>query len=54
MTPDGVKTEESDKKVTTSFVNHHLEIGIDALKELKDSGESVKHLKFTETLFDNE
>lgn len=46
MIPEGVKTEESDKKVTTSFVNKHLEIGIDALRELRDSGESVKHLRW--------
>lgn len=46
MTPEGVKTEESDKKVTTSFVQQHLNIGIDSLIELRDSGESVKHLKF--------
>ncbi len=46
MIPDGVKTAESDKKVTTSFVAKHLQIGIDALKELRDSGESVKHLRF--------
>ena len=46
MIPEGVKTDESDKKVTSSFVNTHLEIGIDALKELRDSGESVKHLRF--------
>jgi AMP nucleosidase len=46
MTPDGVKTAESDKKVTTHFVENHLQIGIDALIELASSGESVKHLKF--------
>jgi AMP nucleosidase len=46
MIPDGVKTAESDKKVTTSYVAKHLQIGIDALKELRDSGESVKHLRF--------
>lgn len=49
MIPDGVKTSESDKKVTGSFVEKHLQIGIDALLELKNSGESVKHLRFTET-----
>jgi AMP nucleosidase len=48
MIPEGVKTSESDKKVTSNFVHHHLEIGIDSLLELKDSGESVKHLKFGE------
>jgi AMP nucleosidase len=46
MTPEGVKTAESDKKVTTHFVEDHLQIGIDALIELASSGESVKHLKF--------
>jgi AMP nucleosidase len=46
MTPDGVKTSKSDKSVTEKFVQKHLEIGIDSLIELRDSGESVKHLKF--------
>ncbi|SHK81589.1 AMP nucleosidase [Hymenobacter psychrotolerans] len=46
MTPEGVKTSESDKKVTTDFVNTHLQIGIDSLMELKNSGESVKHMRF--------
>lgn len=46
MIPDGVKTEESDKKVTANYVDKHLSIGIDALRELRDSGESVKHLRW--------
>lgn len=46
MVPEGVKTEESDKKVTEGFVNNHLQIGIDSLKELQNSGISVKHLRF--------
>jgi len=46
MVPEGVKTEESDKKVTTDFVKKHLDIGIDSLTELARSGESVKHLRF--------
>lgn len=46
MIPDGVKTEESDKKVTANYVEKHLQIGIDALRELRDSGESVKHLRW--------
>lgn len=46
MVPEGVKTEESDKKVTGSFVEEHLRIGIDSLKELQKAGISVKHLKF--------
>jgi len=46
MTPEGVKTEESDKKITGEFVTRHLEIGIDSLRELRDSGDSVKHMRF--------
>ncbi|MCA0365182.1 MAG: AMP nucleosidase [Spirosomataceae bacterium] len=46
MEPDGVKTEESDKKVTANFVEKHIQIGIDALNELANSGESVKHLRW--------
>jgi AMP nucleosidase len=46
MTPEGVKTVESDLKVTTNFVEKHLSIGIDAMIELRDSGESVKHLRY--------
>lgn len=46
MVPEGVKTEESDKRVTSTFVEKHLQIGIDSLIELANSGESVKHLRF--------
>lgn len=46
MVPEGVKTEESDRKVTSNYVSLHLQIGIDALCELRDSGESVKHMRF--------
>jgi AMP nucleosidase len=46
MVPEGVKTSESDKKVTSSFAEQHLQVGIDALMELANSGESVKHLRF--------
>lgn len=46
MEPDGVKTEESDRKVTSNFVEKHLQIGIESLDELANSGESVKHMRF--------
>ncbi|MFO0951968.1 MAG: AMP nucleosidase [Isosphaeraceae bacterium] len=46
MTPEGVKTSRSDESVTERFVAKHLEVGIDSLIELRDSGESVKHLRF--------
>jgi AMP nucleosidase len=46
MSPEGVKTNRSDKSVTERYARKHLEIGIDSLIELRDSGASVKHLRF--------
>src|SRR5215217_1281716 len=46
MIPEGVKTTESDSKVTEGYVETHLKIGIDALKEIRDEGQSVRHLRF--------
>jgi AMP nucleosidase len=46
MIPSGVKTEASDKKVTTSFVDRHIEIGIRSLEQLFNNGLTVKHLRF--------
>ena len=42
----GIKTEASDKRVTNKFVETHLKIGMDALREIKATGISVKHLRF--------
>lgn len=46
MIPEGVKTEEGDKKVTHSFVQTHLKVGIDSLKQLINKGQTVRHLRF--------
>ena len=46
MTPEGVKTEESDKKVSSDFVNNHIDRGMASLIEIRESGKSVKHLRF--------
>ncbi len=46
MSPEGVKTSASDRDVSRRFVDDHLSIGIDALLELRDSGASVKHMRF--------
>jgi AMP nucleosidase len=46
MIPEGVKTEENDKKVTSNFVDLHINIGIDSLKQLMNKGLTIKHLKF--------
>lgn len=46
MIPEGVKTAESDSNVTNNYVETHLKIGIDSLKQLSNNGLTVKHLKF--------
>ena len=46
MIPSGIKTSESDKSVTSKFLTLHINIGIRSLEELRDSGDSVKHMKF--------
>jgi len=46
MVPEGVKTSESDRMVNSTYVQDHLKIGIDALKQLINQGVTVKHLRF--------
>jgi len=46
MIPEGVKTDISDQKVTAAFVDEHLQIGIDSLKQLINGSQTVKHLRF--------
>jgi len=46
VTPDGVKTEESDKIVTRDWVKLHLQIGIEAMTELGQKGEKIKHFRY--------
>ena len=46
LTPEGVKTETSDKEVTQKWVDLHLEIGIKAMTDIGKSGEEIKHFKY--------
>jgi AMP nucleosidase len=46
MVPEGVKTEESDKLVTEKFARLHLQIGIEAMTELGEKGEPIKHFRY--------
>src|SRR4028118_2091184 len=46
MIPEGVKTEASDISVTSQYVERHLKIGVDSLKQLMNNGLTVRHLKF--------
>ena len=42
MIPEGVKTEESDKKVTANYVETHVRLGIESLKQLINNGLTVQ------------
>ena len=46
MIPEGVKTAEGDTAVSKQYVDMHLRIGIDSLKQLINDGLTVKHLRF--------
>ena len=46
MTPEGVKTDNGDKKVTQNYSLLHLKIGMDSLKKIRDNGETIKHLRW--------
>ena len=46
MTPEGVKTAESDRNVTRGYAAEHVRIGIDALKLIIGQRQTVRHLKF--------
>jgi AMP nucleosidase len=46
LTPEGVKTEESDARVTQKWAAMHLQIGIDAMHEIGEKGERIKHFRY--------
>ena len=46
ITPDGVKTEESDAAVTRDWAKRHLQIGVDAMTEIDHKGEQIRHFRY--------
>ncbi len=46
MIPEGVKTAKSDKLITKNYVETHLKIGIESLKQLINNGLTVRHLRY--------
>jgi len=46
LIPEGIKTAESDKMVTQKFRDLHLKIGIEAMTELEEEGEEIKHFRY--------
>jgi AMP nucleosidase len=46
ITPEGVKTEASDAQVTANWSDLHLQIGIEAMTEIGEKGEQIKHFRY--------
>ncbi len=46
MMAEGIKTDESDKFVTKKFVDLHLQIGIEAMSDIGNKGEQIKHFMY--------
>ena len=46
LTPEGIKTEASDAKVTHRWAETHLQIGIESLTEIGEMGETIKHFQY--------
>ena len=46
ITPDGIKTEESDRTVTENWLETHLAIGVNAMTEIGKSGETTRHFQY--------
>ena len=46
ITPDGVKTEQSDHDVTRKWAAEHLDIGIKAMMDIGEKGERIIHFQY--------
>ncbi len=46
LLPEGIKTEESDRAVTEKYTDLHLKIGIEAMTEIEEKGEQIKHFRY--------
>lgn len=46
ITPDGVKSQESDDQVTDKFSDIHLEVGIEAMTTIDERGEQIRHFSY--------
>ena len=46
LLPEGVKTKEMDIVVTAKYVDMHLEMGIQAMTDIVEKGEEIKHFGY--------
>ena len=45
-TPEGVVTEESSERVVQQWSEIHLQLGIEAMTEIEERGETIKHFTY--------
>lgn len=46
MVPEGVKSMATDAENKARYDANHVQLGINSLKQIKDKGETIRHLKF--------
>jgi AMP nucleosidase len=46
MIPEGIKTEELDRQVNAKYADLHLEIGVEAMAQIEEQGEQIKHFDY--------
>ncbi len=46
LTPEGVKTEESDRVVAHEWTHIHLQLAIEAMTDIGEKGEEIKHFTY--------
>jgi len=44
--PEGVKSEASDIEVTKNWSETHLDLGIEAMTEIEEQGETIRHFRY--------
>ncbi|MDH6343674.1 AMP nucleosidase [Parabacteroides sp. PFB2-12] len=44
---DGVKTEESDRKVTQLFASEHVLLGVETLQQIIEEKKTIQHIRFS-------
>ena len=47
MEEQGIKTAEGDKIVTKNYAEEHVDLGIEALRQIIDGKKTIRHIRFS-------
>ncbi len=47
MEEEGIKTAEGDKVVTKNYAGEHVDLGIEALRQIIDGKKTIRHIRFS-------